>query len=91
MIEVWHSGPPQLCFFPSTPAHFSLLLPPVALQITMAEFVAATLGNSLQQREDFLRGLFQRFDSDGDQQITPGAGRGGRLAGGAAMHGHKCA
>lgn len=43
----------------------------------MAEFVAATLGNSLQQREDFLRGLFQRFDSNNDQQITAGAQWGG--------------
>lgn len=68
-----------LCCFASTallvqvsPHRASCVLPNLT-QITIAEFVAATLGNSLQQREDFLRGLFQRFDTDGDQQITPSA------------------
>lgn len=39
-------------------------------EVGLAEFVAATLGKSVTSREDFLRALFQRFDSNRDEEIS---------------------
>jgi hypothetical protein len=42
------------------------------LQVGLAEFVAASLGNSSASREGFLRALFNKFDADGDDHISAG-------------------
>jgi hypothetical protein len=42
------------------------------LQVGLAEFVAASLGNSSATREGFLRALFNKFDADGDDYISAG-------------------
>ena len=43
------------------------------MQISMPEFVAATLGKSVATREDFIQSLFSKMDTDGDGEISQGA------------------
>ena len=45
----------------------------LAMQISMPEFVAATLGKSVATREDFIQSLFSKMDTDGDGEISQGA------------------
>ena len=53
------------------------------LQIDLAEFVAAVLGQSYTQREEFVRALFTKFDADSSGFVSAGGWVGAFLSAGA--------